>query len=866
MPHASFKIKPGVDQNETPALNEAGLSTSNLIRFIYDRNGNGLVQKLGGWTKYYSNSFSKVIRAIWPWEDANSVAHLAVGTQNGDDDNQAQLSVITNGALKTVTPQTVITNSSTSLAGISFVSTTAGSSIVNITDKNVAGINQYDCVYIATQISVGGLILFGLYECITVSGNTYSIQAVDVLGTPIAATSTATSGVLPYFTTLVGSNSVAVTLPSHGYNVGSTFTILLPITIGGLYLYGDYLVQTVSSASTPSNSFTITATTNATSSSSSYINGNLANYTYNFGIGATQTGSGYGAGLYGKGGYGVGTVTSPTTLGNPISAYNWSFDNWGSYLVSVPLTSNAPFKVFSALASGDVGIFLDVSVYKWTTYFAAEPYNLYPDDGTGLFVGQVVSGLGGSIQQGTRITNIETTTDPDYPIKLTINLPVIGLTSDQYTEVLYSDPEGSQYRVPVGRRVTLSGFSPSEWNQSAIVTVSAPGVFRFLPSPSLSGSPTTLGVVAVEAAPYQPVYIYDPLGTTPISVAIPNAPVYNDGVFVAMPQRQLVTWGTTFTGIPDPLLIRWSDVNNFDSWIGTVVNQAGSYRLPKGSRIVAAIQAPQQGLIFTDLGVWAMQYTGPPYVYGFNELATGCGLIARKAVASIAGAVYWMGNSQFFTLSGSGVQPVPCPIWDVIFQDLDTSNLDKIRVAVNSLFGEITWYYPSLSNGGEINAYVKYNVYLQCWDFGTLSRSAWTDQSVLGKPIGADPITGYLYQHETSNSADGQAMNSFFRTGYFAMSEADIKSFVDEVWPDMKWGFYGGDQSAIVNITFYVTDFAGQPPEVYGPYPMTQSTTWFNPRFRGRLVSIQLSTSETNINSFWRLGNIRYRVQPDGRY
>ena len=51
MAHASVKLNPGVDQNETPALNETGISTSNLIRFIPDRVQGALTQKLGGWTK-----------------------------------------------------------------------------------------------------------------------------------------------------------------------------------------------------------------------------------------------------------------------------------------------------------------------------------------------------------------------------------------------------------------------------------------------------------------------------------------------------------------------------------------------------------------------------------------------------------------------------------------------------------------------------------------------------------------------------------------------------------------------------------------------------------------------------------------------
>jgi hypothetical protein len=259
-----------------------------------------------------------------------------------------------------------------------------------------------------------------------------------------------------------------------------------------------------------------------------------------------------------------------------------------------------------------------------------------------------------------------------------------------------------------------------------------------------------------------------------------------------------------------------------------------------------------------------MQYTGAPYVYSFNELGTGCGLIAQKAAASLGGVVYWMSQSQFYMLSGEGVTPLPCPLWDVIFQDIDQNNIDKVRIATNSRFGEVAWYYPTTGNGGEINAYVKYNTLLQAWDYGSLSRSAWLDQSVLGPPIGADPNTGYIYQHETSPDADGQAMLPAVRTGWFAIAEGDQMTYVDQVWPDMKWGYFGGVQNATVNITFYVADYPGQTPKVYGPYPVTQATQYISPRFRGRLMSIQLSSND--VGSFWRIGNIRYRIKPDGKF
>jgi hypothetical protein len=363
---------------------------------------------------------------------------------------------------------------------------------------------------------------------------------------------------------------------------------------------------------------------------------------------------------------------------------------------------------------------------------------------------------------------------------------------------------------------------------------------------------------------FQPLYQWDPSSGALQATAIPQGPVVNDGFFVAMPQRQIVTWGTSFTGIQDPLLMRWCDVNDFTTWVGQATNQAGSYRIPKGSAIISGMQGPQQGLVWTDIGLWSMQYVGQPYVYSFNEIGTKCGLIGRKAAATIGGVVYWMGPSSFYSLTSNGVQPIPCPVWDVVFQNLDTSNLYKIRAAVNSRFGEIAWYYPTTTSGGEVSNYVKYNVNLNVWDFGSLARTAWIDQSVLGPPIGADPNTLLLYQHETSNDADGAALVNSVTTGYAAISNGDYKTFIDQVRPDMKWGTYGGPQLATVNLTFKATDYPGGPITTYGPFQINQSTQFITPRIRGRLVSFEVGSSD--VGSFWRMGNIRYRGQPDGKY
>jgi hypothetical protein len=706
MPHAAFKLVPGVDKNETPALNEeSGISQSDLIRFVYDRNGLGLVQKLGGWQKFYPNTIAAIVRALWAWEDLNLESHLALGTETIAGQTYAQLAVIKNGTLQDISP-TQVSNDEAPMA-----STQAGSYSVLFTDNTITGITNYDSVYIATQIAIGGIVLFGLYQCspdgiLTPGG--YTVWSVDQLGNFLPATSTSSLPVLPSFTTIGpvgpvgGSSTVTVTLPNYTYAAGDTFPVLTPTTVGGITFYGNYVVQSL----IDEDNFTIVANTQATSSATGTLNGGLARFIYSFGEGAVPSGSGYGIGTYGSGGYGTGTPTIPyATLAPAINAIDWTLDNWGEILIACAV-----------------------------------------------------------------------------------------------------QPPGAE-------------------------------------------------------TPFQPVYQWDP--GQPNATIIEAGPPVNDGVFVAMPQRQIVAWGSTQTGIQDPLLVRWCDVGNFNSWTATVTNQAGSYRIPKGSKIVGGVQGTQQGIFWTDIDAWSMQYIGPPYVYSFNEIGTGCGLIGRKAAAFANGIGYWMGYSQFFTLSANGVETLPCSVWDFVFQNLDRNNTQKIRVAVNSLFNEIQWFFPSLSGGGEVDSYVKFNILLSAWDCGNIGRSAWVDQSVLGPPVGADPGSLYIYQHETSNDADGAAMLSSFQTGYYALSEGDVKTFIDWIWPDMKWGQYNQAQNATVQISFLVADYPGDTPTVYGPYSVTQATEYFYTRFRGRLVSIKIASSD--LGSFWRIGNIRYRYNPDGK-
>lgn len=908
MSHATFQIAPGVNTNRTPALNQAQLSECNLIRFMYDPQGAGLVQKLGGWTRFYPGKIDAVIRALWAWEDTNANQYLAAGAETphviatnaygngaeifinyvdtgltfakgsqvvlsgflpqgyngvfevlearpgpqlvliGSEKNDAtQLGTVAQGSalyvlnrntLGDITPGFQISQPKAS------ITTTKGSATVVITDPNVT-VETGDIVYIKTQISVGGIVLFGSYYATNISPTEYSIQSVDFFGNPNPATADETSGgVLPAFDFVTGTPFITVTLPDHGYQDGDTFPVLIPVQAGSLEIYGNYIVD-LSLVTDTKDQFTI-------------ISHRKADNVYLLCVPDSITSDGTHVTLNIQQDYGC-------VVGDKLEISNTIPDRDGRYIVTAVTDSAIQFADTSDWNNlENVGYFFKCNGGDGSNYRISYSGNYYASIGDTIALSQYIpseyNGEWTVSATGKSSMSFATTAKDDI-----VNLGFLFVkTSHLNGGFPYYQYYNSADIVPVGTGYGLGGYGIGGYGIGGQVQ---PPTKQYTPVVAFDWLIDNWGENLIACAPGGPIYYWSPTSGQSTCSIIAEAPIVNDGAFVAMPQRQIIAWGSTETGIQDPLLVRWCDVSNYNVWTPTVTNQAGSYRISKGSKIVGGLQGPQQALIWTDLALWSMQYIGQPYVYSFNEVGTGCGLIGRKSAGSMNGVVYWMSQTQFFMLAGDGVQTIPCPIWDRVFQQLDTSNVDKIRFAANSNFNEVAWYYPTLLSNGEVSAYVKYNVMLQCWDYGQLDRTAWINQSIFGPPIGAS-ANGYIYQHETSYDADGQVMNSYFKTGYAQMGEGEVKLFVDQIWPDFKWGAENGPQTAILYLTFYVADYPTDVPKKYGPYRMDQTVKFITPRFRGRLVSMEVSEFDPpkNTKTFWRTGALRYRVQPDGKF
>jgi hypothetical protein len=348
---------------------------------------------------------------------------------------------------------------------------------------------------------------------------------------------------------------------------------------------------------------------------------------------------------------------------------------------------------------------------------------------------------------------------------------------------------------------------------------------------------------------------------------------------------------TTF----DPMFIRFSNQEDFNTYQPTATNTAGTFRLDKGNEIVGAVSGKDYTLVLTDSSAYVIQYVGPPFTFSVRQVGTNCGLIGQNALSYSNGIVFWMsGEGGFFMFDGT-VKALPCLVEDFVF----TNSGDNLGINYNSnllvyaehntLYNEINWFYPA-SGSEQINRCVVYNYAENVWTTSSLARSSYVDQGVYDLPYATDynktalpnfPIQGITakygastyYAHETGtdqvNSSGTTSINAYIQSGDFDITNSNnmadlrgdgefimsMKRFV----PDFK--VLTGNSKITLLLNDYPSGTATSSP--LGPFTITSSTDKVDTRARGRLLAIKIEND--GVGETWRYGTLRVDARPDGR-
>ena len=331
--------------------------------------------------------------------------------------------------------------------------------------------------------------------------------------------------------------------------------------------------------------------------------------------------------------------------------------------------------------------------------------------------------------------------------------------------------------------------------------------------------------------------------TTPTKAAvITNAPTSCIGLMVTA-ERSLFALGASGDGRK----VAWSDLENNTIWTAASTNLAGSIILQTSGRIMTGKRVRGQNLILTDIDAHTLTYVGQPFVYQAEIAGRACGAASANCVAVLDNMAVWMGQKGFHVYDGY-VKPLPCEVYDYVFNNINTNQLSKVYAVNNSQYNEVWWFYPS-ANSNENDSYVAWDYVENHWTIGTLARTAGTDRSVFRNPVmvGTD---GFIYDHEVGlNYSDALP---YAESGPFQIGNGDQILYINEMIPDER-------NQGSVSATFKTRYYPTSEETTYGPYSLTQPTSV---RFNGRQIKMRVTTTTP---SDWRVGTQRLNAIPGGR-
>ena len=371
-----------------------------------------------------------------------------------------------------------------------------------------------------------------------------------------------------------------------------------------------------------------------------------------------------------------------------------------------------------------------------------------------------------------------------------------------------------------------------------------------------------------------------------------NAPTATRVSMVSPTTRHLLMFGTETTigdtSTQDDMFIRFSNQEEINVYAPTAENSAGSQRLQDGTKIVGALKAKDNILVWTDTALYTMKFVGSPFTFGFEQVGTNCGLIGKSAVIEIDGVAFWMSAKGFFLFDGT-VKSLGCSVEDYVYNDIDTTKGQQITAGVNNLFTEITWYYPT--SGADFNdRYVVFNYGESIklpegvWYTGSEGRTSWMNAKIYPNPYALkynSSATGTFpsvigetglgqstyYEHEVGVdqiNPDGSttAITSSLESYDFDLDlqgQGEFFLAIRRFIPDFKT--LTGNATVTFNLKRFPSDTATT--STFSPFTVTSSTQKFDTRARGRFASLKIANLTSSED--WRFGTFRIDIQPDGR-
>ena len=252
------------------------------------------------------------------------------------------------------------------------------------------------------------------------------------------------------------------------------------------------------------------------------------------------------------------------------------------------------------------------------------------------------------------------------------------------------------------------------------------------------------------------------------------------------------------------------------------------------------------------------QFVGAPLIFALRQASQGIGPIGAAMVASFGDYHQFLGADSMYKFDGATLNPIGMQVWKVVLRSRDPRRRDIGFNHFDEENGDLIWALPLVSDPGadtssNIAPYQAYPehymeqvgpqdptpVTLRYFPFTTSGYYTqqgsgatwatvtgnwsdmvikWNEQLLFSNfPLSlVGDINGKVYTLNTSQKADGVAMEAFVHFGRRVLGDARMRGMIARVYP-----FVSSPSAGIFNfdVTLFLSDFASGPATPTSVFP-----------------------------------------------
>jgi len=336
------------------------------------------------------------------------------------------------------------------------------------------------------------------------------------------------------------------------------------------------------------------------------------------------------------------------------------------------------------------------------------------------------------------------------------------------TDASYSTGDGLNWRfVQFGEEVIATNYSDN------IQTITAAGGGRFS---DLAGSPPKAKYIAVVRDFVMCGYTNDP----------------TDG--------------------EKPYRVRWSGINDYDSWAPSATTQADFQDIADlGS--VTGLVGGEYATILMEKGIVRGQYVGSPLIFEFDKVQLQKGCKIPNSVCNIGHMVFYLSDDGFYMFDGQTSKPIGAERVNKYFlKRFESEFSGRMSSVVDPLRQVVFWSYASVNSGdGTPDEMIMYNYATDSWSTANIGLDAMAPLFTAGYTLeGLVNISSDLDALPSSLDSEIYKGGEFFFAG---SRDKRIQSFTGQnlsaVIETSEFDLKAGHSSVITGVIPYVESNSG---------------------------------------------------------